>query len=278
MRQQSKFSIRLSQAVSLLILLASAIAFGISACKNNVISNPSVAKGKLQVKLQDSPARFDSVMIDIQKVEVQNADSTSGWIAINDSSMTVNLLDLTNGESKVIGEKPLATGTYHQIRLLLGSDNYVVMNGQQYALKVPSGQQSGLKINTNAKIEPNITYTLLLDFDANRSIVQAGSSLNFILKPVIRATNEALTGVISGTVQPADAKPIIYTISSSDTVGSVLADTTMGDFNMTGLENGTYSISIVPYDTTAYNDTTITNIDVSVGETKQLGSITLTHK
>lgn len=278
MKRSSKFSTRLSQVVSLMILLAAVIAVGVTACKNNVTSNQSGAKGKLQVKLQDSPARFDSVMIDIQKVEIQDADTASGWMTLNDSSMSVNLLDLTNGTTKIIGEKALAPGTYHQIRLLLGTNNYVVINGQQYDLKVPSGQQSGLKINADATIEPNITYTLLLDFDANRSIVQTGAAMNFILKPVIRATNEAVTGAISGTIQPADAKPVIYAISSSDTLSSVMSDTTSGDFKLTGLPNGTYSLSIVPYDTTAYKDTTITNIDLSVGETKQVGTITLTHK
>jgi len=261
-----------------MILLAAAIAVGVTACKNNVTSNQSGTKGKLQVKLQDSPTRFDSVMIDIQKVEIQDADTASGWMALNDSSMSVNLLDLTNGTTKIIGEKPLTPGTYHQIRLILGTNNYVVINGQQYDLKVPSGQQSGLKINTDATIEPNITYTLLLDFDANRSVVQTGAAMNFILKPVIRATNEAVTGAISGTIQPADAKPVIYAISSSDTLSSVMSDTTSGDFELTGLPNNTYSLSIVPYDTTTYKDTTITNIDLSVGETKQVGTITLTHK
>ena len=278
MKRSSKFSIRLSQVVSLMILLAAAIAVGVTACKNNVTSNQSGTKGKLQVKLQDSPTRFDSVMIDIQKVEIQDADTASGWMALNDSSMSVNLLDLTNGTTKIIGEKPLTPGTYHQIRLILGTNNYVVINGQQYDLKVPSGQQSGLKINTDATIEPNITYTLLLDFDANRSVVQTGAAMNFILKPVIRATNEAVTGAISGTIQPADAKPVIYAISSSDTLSSVMSDTTSGDFKLTGLPNNTYSLSIVPYDTTTYKDTTITNIDLSVGETKQVGTITLTHK
>lgn len=191
----------------------------------------------------------------------------------------VNLLDLTNGASKVLGEKPLSTGTYSQIRLILGSNNYVVKNGQRYNLMVPSSQQTGIKINTNISVESNTTYTLLLDFDSNRSVVKTGNGSNpYLLKPVIRAVNQANTGSIAGTIQPVQAKLFIYAISDTDTVATAMADTTSGDFKMIGLNNGTYSLSIIPADTTVYADTTITNINVSMRETKQLGTIMLRKK
>lgn len=277
MNPHNKFSIKLSQIISLSILIGAVIAIGITACKNKVTS-PLGGNGNFQVKLTDSPARFDSVMIDIQKVEVPNADSANGWIEINDSSMTVNLLDLTNGASKILGEKQLSSGTYSQIRLVLGPDNYVVKNGQRYNLTVPSGQQSGIKINTDAMIKPGITYTLLLDFDSNRSIVSTGHSNSYILKPVIRATNEATTGAISGIIQPADAKPMIYALNNTDTVATALADTSTGNFKIIGLNDGTFTLSIMPADTTAYQDTTLTNVIVTPGETQQLGTITLKQK
>ncbi|HKI44827.1 MAG TPA: DUF4382 domain-containing protein, partial [Balneolales bacterium] len=274
----NKFATRLSQIVSLSILVGAIVAIGVTACKNKITSSAGV-NGNFQVALTDSPARFDSVMIDIQKVEVQNVDSTNGWTVINDSSMTVNLLDLTNGTYKVLGEKQLSTGTYPQIRLVLGPDNYVVKNGQRYSMTIPGGQQSGIKINAAARIEPDVTYTLLLDFDSNRSIVTTGNSSNpYILKPVIRASNEATTGSISGIIQPAEAKPVIYGISNSDTLATALPDTSSGVFKIIGLNAGAYTLSIIPADTTMYRDTTLTNVNVSTGETQQLGTITLRQK
>jgi hypothetical protein len=266
-------------------IMLSTLALGwISGC--NKITSSSFSSnlpGTLQIKLTDAPARFDSVMIDIQKVEVQTTDSSNAyvWTAVNDSSMMVNLLDLSNGAYKVLGQKQLAPGTYHQIRLVLGPNNYVVQNGQEYALKVPSGQQSGLKINVDATIKPNYTYTLLLDFNAAKSIVQTGNSHSknskFILKPVIRATNEAISGVISGTVSPANTNPTIYSISGTDTVSTAFADTTTGNFKMIGIPAGTYNVSFVPADTT-YRDTTITGVSVVAGQTQQLGTVTLSKK
>ena len=250
----------------------------ISGC--NTVSSNSNQPGTLQVKLTDAPALYDSVMIDIQKVEVQNVDSTNGWVTVTDSSMMVNLLDLTNGAYKIIGQKQLDPGTYPQIRLVLGPNNYVVKNGIRIALTVPSGQQSGLKINANAIIKADYTYTLLLDFNAAKSIVSTGNgkiSGSLILKPVIKATNEAQTGAISGTVSPASAKPVVYGISGADTVSTTYADTTSGDFKLIGLPSGSYNVSFVPADTT-YRDTTITGISVVAGQTQQLGAINFTKK
>ncbi|HKI46635.1 MAG TPA: DUF4382 domain-containing protein [Balneolales bacterium] len=265
-----------------------AIAFGlmsivltliwISGC--NTVSSNSNRPGTMQVKLTDAPALYDSVMIDIQKVEVQNVDSTNGWVTLNDSAMVVNLLDLTNGAYKIIGQKQLDPGTYPQIRLVLGPNNYVVKNGVHVALTVPSGQQSGLKINANATIKADYTYTLLLDFNAAKSIVSTGNGNitgSLILKPVIKATNEAQTGAISGTASPAGAKPVIYGISGADTVSTTFADTTSGDFKLVGLTSGSYSVSFVPADTT-YRDTTITGVSVVAGQTQQLGAVNFTKK
>ncbi len=248
----------------------------------NILASNNVERpGKLQIKLTDAPAGYDSVMIDIRKVEVQNVDSANGWVVVNDSATMVNLLDLTNGAYKVIGQKQLDPGTYSQIRLVLGPDNYVVENGQHHTLEVPSGQQSGLKIDVNATIKPGFTYTLLLDFDAARSIVETGNSHSknskFILKPVIRAVNEALTGSIAGTVAPANARPAIYGINGADTVSTVFADTTSGEFKLIGFPAGIYDVSIVPADTT-YRDTTITGISVIAGQTQQLDTVILSKK
>lgn len=252
-----------------------------SASTNTNTIAGSKKTGTLQVRLTDAPARYDSVMIDIKKVEIQNTDTTTGWVTVNDTSMMVNLLDLSNGVYKVIGQEQLAPGTYPQIRLVLGSNNYVVENGQKIALKVPSGQQSGLKINANATIKPDYTYTLLLDFNAARSIVQTGNSHSMhrscILKPVIRATNEALTGAVSGTISPANTKPTVYSISGSDTLSTAFSDTTTGSFKLIGLKAGSYNISIVPADTT-YRDTTITGVSVVAGQTQQLGTVILSKK
>lgn len=235
--------------------------------------------GTLQVYLTDAPADYEEVWIDIQevRVHVSNEDSLEeddeGWIVINDSPKRVNLLDLINGELEVLGEAELEAGMYSQIRLVLGEDNEVVVDGVSHELKTPSAQQSGLKLNLNADIAGGEVYTLLLDFDASRSIVEAGNSGKFLLKPVIRTVAFAETGAIEGTIEPAESLPWVYAIAGADTVAGTKA-TTEGDFRIVGLLSGSYEVAINPTEE-GYPDEIIPDVEVMASDTTDLGVINL---
>src|SRR5699024_7210012 len=169
-------------------------------------NDPGGGIGKLAVRLTDAPAQYDAVYIDIQSVKVHvsgdvDDDSTdleddsadtdddatpSGWITISDEPRRVDLLQFQNGRTLLLGAKELEADTYQQLRLILGPDNAVVIDGVEYPLQTPSAQQSGLKLNINARVEADEVYTLLVDFNAAKSIVEMGNG-KYKLKPVLRA-------------------------------------------------------------------------------------------
>jgi len=228
----------------------------------------------MEIRMYDAPIdSADEVNVFIERVEVNEEGTEGGWEVISEPQQTYNLLELTNGAFEVLGEEELEPGIYQQIRLILGTDGHSVVVGEDvFDLTVPSGPQTGIKLNVNAEIEADITYVLLLDFDASRSVVEAGRSGMYLLKPVIKATNEAVTGNIAGTVNPAAAEPVVYAIAGSDTVGSTIADTTSGDFRIIGLEAGSYTVAVNPRDTT-YADKNVPDITVMVGETNNIGTV-----
>lgn len=234
--------------------------------------------GNLEVRLYDAPLdSADEVNISVRQVQInQTSDEESGWTVINTPDQTYNLLELTNGAFEVLGDTALAPGTYQQIRLVLNeTGNNIVVDGQVYDLEVPSGAESGLKLNVNTEIEAGVEYVLLLDFDAARSVVEAGneqSGVRYLLRPVIRANNQAQTGNIAGTVDPAESEPIIYAIQNSDTLASSIADTVSGEFRLIGLAEGSYTVSVDPR-TDGYEITDTTGVEVTVGETSELGTI-----
>lgn len=231
--------------------------------------------GTMEVRLHDAPADYDAVNVFIESVEVNRVGDPDGWVSISQPQQSYNLLELANGAYAVLGEQELEAGTYHQIRLILSRDGHsVVIDSTEHPMTVPSGAQTGIKLEVNAEIEEDIQYTLLLDFDAARSVVQAGQTGNYLLQPVIRANNEATTGNIAGTVSPADAQPIVYAIAGSDTLTSTYADTTDGYFKLIGLESGSYTVSIDPRNTN-YQEKNLTDVQVTVGETNDLGTIQL---
>lgn len=257
----------------------------VNANKEENFKKIAPGKGHMSVRLTDAPARYDAVYIDVQKVKVHfdeafeyssGSDSTMqkpGWITLSDSAMKVNLLDLTNGVDTLLAQADLEPGHYSHLRLILGNDNEVMVNGKSNYLKVPSGQHSGYKVKIQADIEAGKTYTVLVDFDASRSIHKAGRSGKYILKPVLRAVHlaEQTIGSISGVINPPAARPNVMAIMNMDTTSTV-ADTTNGAFKLVGLEAGTYDVAIVPTNEN-FKDTTLSGIEVTAAMETKLDTV-----
>ena len=264
--------ILLSGAVALLAVI-------VAGCSKSSSPTSAAGSGTFQVNMIDSPGAFDAVNIVVDSVQahIASSDTTSGWVTLNSTPKTYDLLQLTNGVNAVIGQAVVPAGQYSQVRLFIGSGSSVVVAGTSYPLTIPSGVQSGLKLNVDATIQSNITYVLTLDFNVNQSIVVTGNPIGgtFLLKPVIRVITTASNGAITGTVLPDSARPTVTAFNSADTVSTV-ADTS-GNFTIGYLSSGTYSLQIVPSDTTL-SDTTITNVSVTDGQTTKVGTISLSNK
>lgn len=230
--------------------------------------------GVLRLYLTDSVGPIEQVNLTISRVSVHTATGgdTTGWKVVNDSLATYDLMQLTNGVTAFLGESGLAPGHYTQIRLLLTDSCQVVIDGESYPLHIPSGLQSGVKLNHQFEIRAGELYELLLDFDAQRSIVFTGN--DYLLKPVIRVVPLVISGTILGTVLPLEAFPYILATSDGDTVQTAHANPTDGSFSLIGLLAGDYDVHIEP---TAgqYGDTTLTEVKVSAGQDTNLGTITL---
>jgi len=258
--------------LSIAVLTATLLFWG---C-DSALDSGTEGTGTMLVKLHDAPVDYDEVNISIARVEVNNTESEGeGWIIISEPNETYNILDLVNGEFEVLADAELEVGTYKQIRLILNNDaNTVVIDGETFDLFVPSGVQTGVKLDIDAEIREGIVYTLLLDFDANRSVVKKGTTSQYNLQPVIRATNEAITGNISGIIAQAEARAAVFAISNSDILSTTFADTVSGEFMLVGLPEGSYDVSIEAREE-GFDSGLKQDVQVTVGETHSLGEIEL---
>lgn len=152
-------------------------------------NNGGLPRPTLNIRLTDAPASLDSVVVDIREVRVLfSSDSTdttysdSSWIIMNTNAGLYDLLSFQNGIDTLLASAPVPNDTVHQVRFILGDNNYVVENGTQYPMFVPSGAQSGLKVNL-ARAMNNTLQTITIDFDAAASIRKVGS--NYMLRPVL---------------------------------------------------------------------------------------------
>lgn len=175
--------------------------------------------GTLRLALTDAPAcGFDEVNVTIEKVRIHQSatadDGAAGWseVVVN-PTRRVDLLSLTNGVLSELGQTELPAGKYTQMRLVLAGNtgatpfaNSVVPTGGsgEVALTTPSGQQSGLKLNTNIEVIENQLADFVIDFDACKSVVSAGSSGRYLLKPVLSVIPRLVSGV-SGFVHASVA-------------------------------------------------------------------------
>lgn len=255
------------------IMLFAFIGFGFSSCSSEDDDNDSPAK--IQVRLTDAPGDYAEVLIDVKSVEIhsnKSGDEQGSWQVLDVVNKKVyNLLDFTNGMDTLLGTAELPAGKISQMRLILGENNGLKLKegDELIPLKVPSGSQSGLKFNIHQELKDGVIYTIIIDFDAGRSIVEKGNG-SYSLKPVIRAYTEATSGAIKGMVNPPETKPLISVISENDTIGGTIADDN-GHFLIKGIPEGSYTVAFKPID--GYQDKSVESVSVTTGEVKDMGTV-----
>jgi hypothetical protein len=203
-------------------VLAAAVAV-LGAC-----SSGSTDQGRITIRLVDAPSPgYQEVNVDVRTVEIATAD---GWVVLGTPDRVINLLALTGGVSATLVDgATLPAGHYGQLRLILGPDNSVKLaDGSVHDLKVPSGQQSGLKLTVHFEVQPGTTADVYIDFDAHRSVFvhAAGNSGKYILRPTVRAFWQLETGSIAGPLVTAAEPPVALpftTVTAQTVAGGVPA-------------------------------------------------------
>ena len=267
---------RITRNPVLLVFLL-AIAGTFTACEKS--ERPVTGSSHLDLYLTDAPGDYKEVWIDLEKVMVQGPGTDSaggeGWVEVPLLHPGLyNLLDFRNGADTVLGGVDLMAGKLSQIRLVLGEDNALVLeDGTTLPLTTPSAQQSGLKLNVQADLKPGIPYALVLDFDIARSIVAAGNSGKYLLKPVIRTFAKEAGGAIEGVVLPDEANAHVKAIVATDTLTTI--PDSSGYFKFWGIAEGSYQIIFAADSTTGYQSDTLNQVTVTTGEVTQLDSVVL---
>ncbi len=154
-----------------------------NACKKDTTTTSPAANGSMAVRMKDAPGDFQQVNIDIQQVSVHM--SLGNWIDLPTRAGIYNLLVLQNGiDTSLVNVTALPAGKITQMRLILGTHNTVMVDSVVYPLTVPSGSQTGIKLIGNETVMPNQLLVVNLDFDANASVVQSGTT--YQLKPTVK--------------------------------------------------------------------------------------------
>lgn len=240
------------------------------ACSDDESGDLENNEAQIAVKLVDAPGDYEAVFVEVEDVRIKYAGAEdSSSLEVN--AGIYNLLELTGGVSALLAEEDVPAGKISQIRLILGDENTVVVNGETHPLKTPSAQQSGLKIQVNETLEAGIFYEFILDFNVEESIVAQGNG-GYSLKPVIRASVAAETGIISGLVLPVGTNTLV-TASNDTTEISAYTDAT-GAYVLNGVPEGTYTLTFEADTALGLEPIVITDVQVEVGSTTTVEDVT----
>lgn len=211
----------MKKLISLIVLISFA-SFLFFSCEEEDSS-----KGTLTLSITDAPIDASTVAgVYLTITEIQYHKSGNDWITFDEfeGPKKFNILELTEGESALLGSFTLDAGHYTQLRFILDAPEYGIPNpsnpgcyiefadATQEPLFVPSGYETGWKAVGAFTVPSNGDVAITADFDARKSVIETGVSGFYILKPTIRLIVDDQAGQITGGVTniPDGVDVIIY--------------------------------------------------------------------
>ncbi|MBI5372044.1 MAG: DUF4382 domain-containing protein [Sphingobacteriales bacterium] len=224
---------------------------------------------------------FDSVFIDIRGLQVKLEDDSlpnDGWVTLAIHPGVYNILRFRNGLDTLFGTGTLPNARVKKVKLILGTQNSVMENGQSFPLRVKDEDREVIANldASNFEITNNGQVLFWIDFDAGNSIQVdnsgSGNNNGYRLKSHIKIFTRSRSGSIEGKVLPFAADAIVKAVIGADTA-TAIPDHDDGEYKIVGLNAGTYTLLIDGQN--GYSDTTITNIVVVNREDTHVPLITL---
>jgi len=215
---------------------AIAMMLGLAGCSGGGGGGESNDTGRLSLGVTDAPVDdASSVVVQFSGVAFKRAGSAAERVEnLSPSPRQLDLLQYQGGRAALLLDGvTLPAGDYEWIRLIVDNepavrDSYVVLSGgAECELRVPSGAESGLKLNRGFTLPADGSVALTIDFDLRKSVHappgQRGSAAactqGYLLRPTLRIVANAEVGAIAGNVDSSlvtdGCLPKVYVFSGS---------------------------------------------------------------
>ncbi|MBV1871731.1 MAG: DUF4382 domain-containing protein [Gammaproteobacteria bacterium] len=185
----------------------------LAACGGDGADFGTAAQGDINLSITDAPIDMaEAVTITFDQVTIKPIDGSPKQLQDLEST-TLNLLDYTGGASELLintaddaDDNPvLPSGDYEWMRFHIATAS-ITINGSEYELEIPSGDTSGLKLNTPFTIPADGVAYYTIDFDLRHSVLGPFTKdgvlgeVFYKLKPVLRLVENEAVGVVTGSV------------------------------------------------------------------------------
>jgi hypothetical protein len=192
------------------MIAVAGLALAVTACD----SNDSASTGSLSVGVTDAPVdTAQKVIVEFSGVEIKPANGESISFDFTErctadpASCQIDLLALTNGVSQqLLDDETVPAGQYNWMLLMVNAepnipDSYIVIDGHEFELRIPSSAQTGLKLNRGFVVPAGGAASFTIDFDLRKSVHDPGDNGDYmLLRPTLRIVDNAETGTLSGSV------------------------------------------------------------------------------
>ena len=228
---------------------------------------------KVTIKLTDAPGDgIEKAVVTISRVYLKGSvdgeegGEGKGGVELLDEPVTTDLLTLANDATDLVKDARVPTGTYKELRFVITGAyvqvkedgvSRIYASSPDYAglpegaqvdgdLQLPSFGSSGLKVKFDKDADVSITsegdqQVILVDFDVAQSFGrQAGGSGRWVMGPVIKGADLALSGNVKVTLQPAEG--VAFSPADAGLINAVLVNAEGGrePLAFTQVEDGTY--------------------------------------
>ena len=141
---------------------------------------------------------YSIVNVSIIRIELTGEDTVIVLDDYTADPLIINLMDLGSAGSLLVDGAELPLGTYNKVRMILDAPeeqnqapvkpaSFLTLEGDatEYPIFVPSGAQTGLKINLTPPIElvDGSSFEIVFDFNSENTINKTGQNDRYIIRP-----------------------------------------------------------------------------------------------
>ncbi|WP_425636692.1 DUF4382 domain-containing protein [Algoriphagus yeomjeoni] len=240
----------------------------------------SSPRSLLNLILVDSPAKWDSVFVEIEGVDIEvladgrDTQSQTFFFEYKSGDKRIKVSDLVGGNALLLGRNELPIGQIINAKIILGDNHSMFFKEKRYVLALSDPSKNEISLETSIDIEQGISYDVLLDLDLEKSIIQVSESpLTYEFDPTFTLVNGIGTVEISGSLKPTALYPAVYLSNDEGTISTHPDASGKYYFRV---QAGSYKIFFDPKDE-LYQDTTFAS-NLIVSEDTLLIPITFKKK
>jgi hypothetical protein len=190
------------------LTIATFLSLLVTGCGGGATEVATDATGIVSIDITDAAVDdVKEVWVEFNQISLKHSGGEE-IVRTFEPAKSINLLELQNGKTEaLLSNTSVPVGEYNWMRIGVNAeldnvfDSYVLTNtDNQIELFVPSGSQTGLKLQSGFTVTQNMSTNLVIDWDLRKALHEPLGQPGMHLRPALRVTDMAVYGTLAGSV------------------------------------------------------------------------------